>query len=127
MPTTLKLTPGGDLDLRNGRGPVLVTGAEAAQSELIAIFLTQAGEWGYNLEFGVRYNEAILGKFFDETTTAASTLAADASSAPSVSPVPSGNVTFAFDDQTRTLRATISPVLPRGDGDPFAFEIPLGG
>jgi hypothetical protein len=125
MPTTLKLTPGGDLDLRNGRGPVLVTGAEAAQSELIAIFLTQAGEWGYNLEFGVRYNEAILGKFFDETT-AASTLAADASSAPSVSPVPSGNVTFAFDDQTRTLRATILPVFPRGEGDPFAFEIPLG-
>jgi hypothetical protein len=125
MPLTLRRTDSGDLDLRGGRGPELEDGAEAAKAQLLATFLTQAGEWPFNLVFGVDYNGAILGKFFDDTATAA-LLAAKASEAPAVSPVSAGNVSFVLDPDTQTLFPTISPVYPINGGESFDFAVPTG-
>jgi len=83
------------------------------------VFATNAGEWPFNLEFGVPYNEGLLGRYFDETAAAA-ILAAAAEQAPAVAPVPIGNVTFSLDDETRTLRPTIAPVYTIG-GESFDF------
>ena len=124
VPSTLALLENGDLDLRSGRGPVVVSGARAAQSFLIAIFNTNAGEWGYNRDFGVSYNTGVLGRYFDDTASAG-IYAAAASSAPGVAPVPTSAVTFfeadsSTDLSTRKLTAKISPVVPL-DGDTFDF------
>ena len=99
---------------------MLVSGVDAAQSFLTARFLTQAGEWGYNLEYGIPYNEAILGKYFDDV--AASAIYADQASRPrGIAPVPIGAVTFITDPATRELSATISPVRLTS-GESFTFE-----
>ena len=122
MPITIALTAEGGIDLRGGRGPALVSGADAAQSFLVARFLTQAGEWGYNLEYGIPYNDAILGKYFDDV--AASAIYADQASQPrGIAPVPIGAVTFITDPSTRELSATISPVRLTS-GESFTFETP---
>lgn len=121
MPTTIALTSDGGIDLRSGLGPALVSGVEAAQSFLTARFNTQAGEWGYNLEFGIPYNEAIMGRYFDEIAAAA-IYADQASQAPGVSPVPIGAVAFSEDPASRELTATISPVH-LVNGDSFDFEV----
>ena len=119
--TTLRRKQNGGIDLRGGLGPKLVTGAEAAQSQLISRFRTQVGEWVFNLIYGVDY-DALMGKFFDETATAA--LFADTASAPSaVSVVPSGSVGFSLDPETRKQTVTISPVFPIS-GESFDFVVP---
>jgi hypothetical protein len=119
VPSTLALLDNGDLNLRGGRGPVVVSGALAVKSFLIAIFNTNTGEWGYNREFGVSYNTGVLGRYFDDTTSAG-IYAAAASTAPGVAPVPTSAVTFSLNPQTRKLSATISPVVPLA-GDAFDF------
>lgn len=121
MPTTLAVTADGGIDLRNGRGPQLVTGAEAAQSFLRARFATRAGEWGYNLEYGIPYNDAILGRYFDDIAAAA--IYADQASRPrGIAPVPIGAVTFSVDLSTRELSARISPIRLT-NGDTLDFEV----
>jgi hypothetical protein len=122
VPSTIALLENGDVDLRNGRGPVVVSGALAVKTYLIAIFNTNAGEWGYNLFWGVSYNTGVLGRYFDDTASAG-IYAAAASSAPGVSPVPTSAVTFSIDPQTRKLSAAISPVVPL-DGSSFDFITP---
>ena len=122
MPTTLALTADGGIDLRGGCGPKLVSGVEAAQAFLIARFRTNAGEWGFNKSWGLPYNDAILGRYFDDIASAA--IYADQASQPrGIAPVPLGAVTFAVDPSTRELRATISPVRLL-TGESFAFEAP---
>lgn len=119
---TLALTESGDLDLRGGLGPVVVSGAEACRSFLLAIFYTQAGAWPFNRSFGVPYQDEILGKYFDDVAAAA--IYADAASnAPGVATVPSSSVTFVVDTRTRQLSATIDPVITLS-GDSFSFEVP---
>lgn len=121
MPTTLAVTADGGIDLRNGRGPQLVTGAEAAQSFLRARFATRAGEWGYNLEYGIPYNDAILGRYFDDIAAAA--IYADQASRPrGIAPVPIGAVTFSVDLSARELSARISPIRLT-NGDTLDFEV----
>ena len=120
MPLTLQMKQNGGLDLRNGRGPLLVDGAEAAQAQCIALSRTQEGEWAFNLQFGIPYDSALLGKFFDDATSA-QILAAEFSDLPTVSTVAADAVTFTEDLDTRTLGYVISPVYPV-QGESFAIE-----
>ena len=119
VPLTFALTDGGDIDMGGGTGPRLVSGAEAAKAELISIFNTEEGEWPHNHELGIAYNDAILGKFFDETAARA-LLAEKASSAPSVSTVQASNVSFVLNAETRKLSVRIAPIYTI-DGDSFDF------
>lgn len=117
MPLTLRMKQNGGLDLRGGLGPELVSGADAAQAQCIALSRTQQGEWSYNLQFGIPYDDAILGGFFDDATTA-QLLASEYSDLSAVSTVPAGAVTFVQDHEK--LNYTITPVYPV-DGDGFDF------
>lgn len=123
MPTTIALDDSGDVDLNGGLGPSLVSGVDAVRSFLIARFNTQAGEWGYNKDFGLPYNEAILGKFFDDVA-AAGIYAQQVSRAPGVLLVTSGAVAFSLEPNTRKRSAVIDPIYVGSlTDDPMSFEV----
>jgi len=120
MATTIALTEDGDLDLQGGRGPLLVTGVEAAQTFLIAKFATEQGEWGFNTEYGLPYN-ALVGRYFDET--AAIGIYADAiSETPSIAPLPTSAISFAVDPVSRKRTVTATPIQ-LATGESFDFEV----
>lgn len=50
-------------------GPRLVDGVESAGVALQAVFSVQAGEWPYNLLFGMRWRQEVFGRYFDENAT----------------------------------------------------------
>ena len=120
MPTTIKLNADGDLDIRGGLGPAVVSGTDAVGTYLIARFSTNAGEWGYNLEFGLPYNDAILGRYFEDAV-ASGIYASTASACPGVLPVPFTAVSFSIDPDTRKLSAVVSPIYLAGTTEAITF------
>ena len=110
----------GGVDFRGGLGPILVDGAEAAQAQCIALSRTSQGEWAFNKDFGIPFDDALLGRFFSDATTS-QLLAAEYSDLSAVATVAADAVTFAEDPESRKLTYTIDPVFPIGDDD-FAFQ-----
>jgi hypothetical protein len=107
-------------------GPRLVGGAESAAVALQAVFSVQAGEWPYNLLFGMPYRQALFGKFFNAATTT-SFVAATANTVPDIVPV--GDTQITIDTTTnadaRQADITINNIGLRGNGlvQPFSFAI----
>lgn len=74
-------------------GPRLVGGVESAGVALQAVFSVQAGEWPYDLLFGMRWREEVFGKYFDENATR-QFLAATANAVPDIQPVIGSQITI---------------------------------
>ncbi len=123
MPTTLALDDDGDLNLQNGLGPFLVSGVDAVKCFLFARFTTQAGEWGYDKTFGMPYNEAVTGRYFDDVAVAG-IYADQATHTPGTMPTSIHSITFSIDPETRKLSPLISPVRLAVTGEPFDYQVP---
>lgn len=102
-----------DNDLPAG-GPKLGNGIESARTALQAVFSVQAGEWPYNLVFGMRWRQEVFGKYFNASTTQ-QLVALTANTVPDIEPVTSSQITI--DTTTyadvRQANITIDPVYLR--------------
>lgn len=74
-------------------GPVLGTGIDSAASAIRSVLSTQAGEWPYDLTFGVMWRGAVFGKFFDAAATR-SLLAATVNTVPDIEPITAAQITI---------------------------------
>jgi hypothetical protein len=104
----LRQTSTGDLDFTGG-GPRLVRGGEAAQAGLSNRLGTQAGEWAYDLAYGVPWREAILRRYFKPSEVRA-ILAQTGSLVRGVQPIAARQVDIVTDPTSRSAQITIDDV-----------------
>ena len=109
----LRQTSSGDLDLSGG-GPVLVGGGEAARAGLSNRLGTQAGEWRFDLAYGVPWREAILRRYFSTSETRA-ILAQTGSLVVGVAPIASRQVSIVTDAVARAASIVIEDVRVGAD------------
>lgn len=113
-----------DNDLPPG-GPRLVNGLDSAAVALQAVFGTQAGEWPFNLLFGMRWRQEVFGKYFDSNATNQAA-AATANTVPDIQPVTGNQITLDTITQAdaRQVDITIDDILLRtATGAPASLTI----
>lgn len=109
----LRQTTTGDLDLSDG-GPVLVRGGAAAQAGLSNRLGTQAGEWAYDLSYGVPWRSAVLKRYFSTSETRA-VLAQAGSLVVGVEPIVAQQIEIVSDPASRAVAITIDDVRAGAD------------
>jgi hypothetical protein len=113
-----------DNDLPPG-GPRLVNGLESAGVALQAVFGTQAGEWPFDLLFGMRWRQEVFGKYFDSNATNQAA-AATANTVPDIQPVSGNQITIDTTTQAevRQVDITIEDIMLRAaTGAPATLTI----
>ena len=88
---------------------MLVGGGEAARSGLSNRLGTQAGEWRFDLGYGVPWREAILRRYFSTSETRA-VLAQTGSLVVGVAPIASWQVSIVTDAVARAASIVIEDV-----------------
>ena len=113
-----------DNDLPPG-GPRLVNGLESAGVALQAVFGTQAGEWPFDLLFGMRWRQEVFGKYFDANATNQAA-AATANTVPDIQPVTGNQIALDTTTQAdaRQIDITIENIqLRTTTGAPASLTI----
>jgi hypothetical protein len=104
----------GALDIidEDGRSQRIDSRLASAAVALQAVFGTQAGEWPFNLTFGMRWRQEVFGKYFDANATA-QVVAATANTVTDIEPVTSEAITLDTLTQAdaRQVNITIDPVI----------------
>jgi hypothetical protein len=106
-------------------GPRLVNGLESAGVALQAVFGTQAGEWPFDLLFGMRWRQEVFGKYFDANATNQAA-AATANTVPDIQPVTGNQITLDTTTQAdaRQVDITIEDIqLRTTTGAPASLTI----
>lgn len=106
-------------------GPRLVNGLDSAAVALQAVFGTQAGEWPFDLLFGMRWRQEVFGKYFDSNATNQAA-AATANTVPDIQPVTGNQITIDTTTQAdaRQVDITIDDILLRtATGAPATLTI----
>ena len=103
-------------------GPKLVTGMDAVATEIRAVLSVQAGEWAFDLDFGTRWRDVVLTKFFDASATRAM-LAATVNTVAGHEPVTPEQISIdtATLADVRQVIITINDVIV--DGEQFDLSV----
>lgn len=96
----------------DGRSQRIDSRLASAGVALQAVFGTQAGEWPFNLTFGMPWRQEVFGKYFDANATA-QIIASTANTVPDIEPVASDAITIDTTTQAdqRQVDITIDPVI----------------